>query len=381
LLVGINAQKALERETGVGVYAANLVQALTRLPETRDSLRLMMLHGREALRPRAGGAPIDSPEWSVRGVAPRILWEQFGLPRRAKRLGVDVLHYVDHALPLWGRPCPVVITVHDLAFYRLPQMYGTARRFYKCFIGLRSIRRAAHIIAASEATKRDIIEIAGTEEHQITTIHYGNDLSLFGKNESQGQQRGADSSKPYFLFVGDLQPRKNASGLIASFAQIVRGSDLPHELVLVGPPSPSLSKLERLAGQLRIADRVRFLGAVPHDDLGPIYRRATALVYPSWYEGFGLPPLEAMACGVPAIVSNRTSLPEVVGDAGLLVAPDDVRGLAAAMVRVALDAELAADLSRRGKDRANQFSWDECARRTWDVYRRVYEESRNHARA
>jgi len=369
--VGINATKALERETGVGSYTYNLVRALARRPEAAASLRLYLMHGPD---PSVGdGLSASVGRLNLGGSAPRIVWEQFGLPALARRDGLALLHYVDHALPLWRRPCPVVITVHDLAFYRLPTMYNFSRRHYKQFVGLRSIRRAARVITPSVATREEIVALAGIDPARVTVIPYGLD-EQFRPLDEAAQRRARtefDLTRPYFLFVGTLQPRKNLRHLIAAFARLTQERGLPHELVLVGGEGWLSGDLVRFAGEHRVADRLRLFGSVPQEKLPALYNCSESLVFPSWYEGFGLPPLEAMACGVPVIASDRTSIPEVVGEAGLLVEPQDVTALAAAMGRILDDEELRLRLRRAGPERARQFSWDRAAGATLDVYRQV----------
>lgn len=371
--VGINATKALERETGVGSYTYNLVRALARRPDAADNLRLYLMHGPTLPANSGDGLPTAVGNINIKGSAPRIMWEQFGLPALARRDGLDLLHYVDHALPLWRRPCPVVITVHDLAFYRLPQMYNFSRRRYKKFVGLRSVRLAARVITPSRATRDEIIDLAGIAPEKVTVIPYGLD-EQFRPVSDEAQQRTReefDLAGPYFLFVGTLQPRKNLRHLISAFAQLVHEQGIPHELVLAGGEGWLSGDLVRFAGENRVADRLRLFGSVPQDKLPALYNCSESLVFPSWYEGFGLPPLEAMACGVPVIASNRTSIPEVVGEAGLLVDPQDIDALAAAMQRVIDDKNLRSKLCHAGPERARQFSWDRAAEATMDVYRQV----------
>jgi glycosyltransferase involved in cell wall biosynthesis len=380
LRVGINAQKALERETGVGNYAYHLTLALAKLPEASDSFRLFLLHGKTELTRALPELDIESVERPSQGSLPRILWEQLVLPRQAARAGMDLLHCVDHAAPLFNYRCPVVITVHDLAFYRLPAMYNTRRRFYKQFIGLRSIHLADHIIAVSESTKRDILELAHVDEAKITIINYGlspifHQYTVAYKEQSKIQ---FDLLRPFFLFVGTLQPRKNLENLLAAFGKAVIQHHLPHELLLAGGDGWLTGDLVAAAGRFGIADRVRFLGKVPHEDLPGLYANATALVYPSWYEGFGLPPLEAMACGTPVITGNSTSLPEVIDNAGILIDPSDVSGLAKAMTQMATNTDLHRRLAELGPKQANKFCWDECARRTYQVYEQVYQARLKH---
>jgi len=375
LRIGINAQKAMEPETGVGNYTFNLIKALARQPEAADRLRLYFFTSPDGLGKTLGDIPLESAARKRGGRAPRILWEQFGLPRRVAGR-VDVLHYIDHALPVFYRPCPVVMTVHDLAFFRRPEMYDGRRRRYKQWVGRQSIPLAAHVIAISQATRADIEDMFPEVGDRITVIHYGKSSDFHpGAGAGKAVLEKYDLCRPYFLFVGTLQPRKNLKGLIEAYAKAVAGDSLPHELALAGGEGWLTEDLLAYSGRFRVADRVRFLGSVPHGDLPDLYRGATALVYPSWFEGFGLPPLEAMASGTPVIASHSTSLPEVIGEAGLLLPPQDVAALAEAIRRVATDEALRKSLCQKGLIQAARFSWDECAARTMDVYRRVFEQT------
>ena len=376
--IGINAQKVLDRETGIGNYAFHLLKALSKIPDINETIHLFLLNGESEVRRFHPEQLIDSAEWPGKGSVPRICWEQLVLPGRAARAGVDVLHYLDHAAPLFNKRLPIVITVHDLAFYRLPLMYDTKRRYYKQYVGLRSIRLADHIITISNSTKRDIMELAGIDDSKITVIKYGLS-SLFHNVTSKTINHSKiryDLVRPFFLFVGTLQPRKNLENILAAFSLALQKNHLPHELLLAGGEGWLTEDLIAAAGRYQIADRVRLLGSVPHDDLPGLYCNATALVYPSWYEGFGLPPLEAMACGTPVIASQAASLPEVIENAGILVHPGDVEGLAEAMGRLATDEAYRTLYSQMGPAQAAKFSWDECARRTYQVYQQVYQASK-----
>jgi glycosyltransferase involved in cell wall biosynthesis len=275
----------------------------------------------------------------------------------------------------------MIITIHDLAFFEVPTMYNTMRRFYKQSIAEYSIRRAAHVIAISEKTRADILARFKISDNKITTIAYGKSPSFkrLSAEKHVSLSKKYDLFRPFFLFVGTLQPRKNLHNLVAAFGRVRRETDLPHELVVAGEKGWLTRDVVELAGEHGVADRVRQLGAVPHADMAALYNCAEALVYPSWYEGFGLPPLEAMACGTPVIASRAASLPEVVGDAGILVDPSDVPGLADAMCRIVRDKALREDLIRRGLARAEMYSWEKCARETFTVYRRVYEQTKRHA--
>ncbi len=284
---------------------------------------------------------------------------------------VDLLHVQFTAPPI--TPCPVVATVHDLAFEHLPETFRR-RSWLQLRLTVRwTAKRAAHIIVPSEYTRRDLIATYGIAPDRITVTPLAA-AERFAPVDAERVRRvcaqyGIDG--PYILAVGSIQPRKNLGRLFAAYERLQRKSaqgKLPR-LVVVGRRAWLFEATLRAAE--RLGDRVLFTDYVPEEDLPPLYAGALCFVYPSFFEGFGLPPLEAMQCGTPVLVGNRTSLPEVVGEAGLMVNPFDEAELAEALERLIEDAALRAELSRRGLERARQFNWHRTARLTLDAYKKA----------
>ncbi|MER3428684.1 MAG: glycosyltransferase family 1 protein [Pyrinomonas sp.] len=284
---------------------------------------------------------------------------------------VDLLHVQFTAPPV--TPCPVVVTVHDLAFEHLPETFRR-RSWMQLRLTVRwTTKRAAQIIVPSEYTRRDLIATYGIAPDRITVTPLAA-ASRFAPVEAARVRRvcaryGIQGA--YILAVGSIQPRKNLGRLFAAYERLQRKSaqgNLPR-LVVVGKRAWLFETTLRAAE--RLGDRVLFTGYVPEEDLPPLYAGALCFVYPSFFEGFGLPPLEAMQCGTPVLVGNRTSLPEVVGEAGLMVNPFDEAELAEALERLIEDASLRAELSRRGLERARQFNWHHTARLTLEAYKKA----------
>ncbi|MBI3176558.1 MAG: glycosyltransferase family 4 protein, partial [Chloroflexi bacterium] len=259
---------------------------------------------------------------------------------------------------------------HDLTFLRYPQfLTAESRRYYNDQI-VAAAQRADAILADSEATRTDVINLLDAPSHKVTTVHLAAD-SRFAPLPAEAV--AADRARlglpsDYLLFVGTFEPRKNVSGLLNAYA--ILPPDAP-PLMLAGNTGWLFDEVEALVTQLGLSDRVRFVPDVPADDLPALYRGASALVLPSHYEGFGLPVLEAFACGTPVIAADRASLPEIAGDAAALCDPDDPAGIAHAIQTVLSDSAYSAALIAKGFTRAKSFSWDKCARETLNVYRRT----------
>jgi glycosyltransferase involved in cell wall biosynthesis len=300
----------------------------------------------------------------------RAIWEQLALPALARRDRLEVLHGLVNVVPL-AAPCPTVVTVHDLAFLRRPDLVPARRRRYFGAMLRAAVRRAARVIAVSEWTKGDVVELLGVAPERVAVTHLAADetfrpadaATLIAFRARQGLER------PYVLFVGNLEPRKNVAGLLRAFALLI--TEVEHELVLVGGEGWMTEEISAALADPRLRDRVRRVGWVEPAALPLWYGAADLFVFPSFYEGFGLPPLESMACGTPVIAANVTALPEVVGDAALTVDPTDAEAMAGAMRRVLFDPALAADLRRRGLSRAEDFSWVATAAATVGVFREV----------
>jgi glycosyltransferase involved in cell wall biosynthesis len=293
----------------------------------------------------------------------RLLWEQWDVPRRASRLRLDLVHSLGYLAPA-GLRVPSVVTVLDMIHYIHPEQIEPMKLALWRVLFPLSLRRARRILAISESVKRDIVRFFPSAGPKVTSIPLGVDPELFSPGELG--PRTADEP-PFVLAVASAAPHKNVDGLLRAFALATHG--MPElRLRLVGMRTPTTESLGRLAEALGVGDRVEFTGRVEDAALAELYRRAAVMVFPSRYEGFGLPALEAMACGCPVIASNRASVPEVVGDAAVQVDPDDVEAMAAALRRVLGSAALRDDLRCRGLARAAGMRWDLTAERTLAVY-------------
>jgi glycosyltransferase involved in cell wall biosynthesis len=306
----------------------------------------------------------------------RLWFEQIGVPAAAARIGADLLH-VPYAAPPLRSSVPVVATVHDIIWWVLPEYRGAPAAQAYFHLVAHAIRRTNHILADSEHSRRDIIAHLGCKPEQVTTVLLAADDQYHPINQAQAAAYVAeryDLRPPFIYNVSGVDVRKNTATLVCAFARMVRAGGPTATLALAGRPpnrrSPLFPDLDALIDELGIRQHVRRIDA-PREDNPWLYAAATAFAWPSRYEGFGLPPLEAMACGTPTVVANASSLPEVVGDAALLIAPDDEPGWTQALWRLLADDRLRADLHRRGIERARQFSYERVAQETLAVYRRV----------
>ncbi|HKP54198.1 MAG TPA: glycosyltransferase family 1 protein [Chloroflexia bacterium] len=310
------------------------------------------------------------------GRAPvRIAWEQLVLPFAAARMKLDLLHCPVSVRPFIS-PCPVVITIHDLIFLRYPKSYHPAKQFYLRAMSRWSAKHARHIIAVSEATRQDAIEMLGVSPCRVTTIHngVGEQFIPLPSEEIEHFRQQHDLSGRTILYLGTLEPRKNITLLLDAFKEIeARPEYADVKLIIGGSKGWYYDEIFATAERLGLTgtDRVRFLGRVPDEELPLWYNVADVFAYPSLYEGFGLPPLEAMSCGTPVVVSNTSALPEVVGDAGLLLNPEDAAGWATAFMDLLNNRAIAQELAARGLRQAQKFNWQRAAEETLQVYRKA----------
>lgn len=300
----------------------------------------------------------------------RILWEQFVLPVRLRRDGADVVHAPGYIAPL-AAAIPVIVTMYDLIALQFPQWCRMGNRLHYGVTLPLSARKACLIIVPSTATRTALIQRLRVPEDRIRVIPPGIGACFSARGDA-----GAEANilakhqlrQPYILFVGNLEPKKNIAGLIRAFHLLHTTGHAALQLVIAGRLGWDCAPLFRLVKELGLAREIIFTGFVSDDVLPVLYRRADLFIFPSWYEGFGLPPLEAMASGVPAIVSNRGALPESAGDAALAVEPDDMPALAQAMRAVLEQRDLRDRLIGRGLERARQFTWRRAAEATEHVY-------------
>lgn len=352
--IGIDASPMFESRAGIAQYVAGLVRHLPSVGPDNEYLLYASRRGGEGLGlgDCLNARLVMVPKWAAG-------W-------RARRDRIDVYHGTNYRLRGRGRRGDV-LTVHDLVAERFPSLVKRGRASRKT---RRMAREATAIIAVSESTARDLVELYGMSREKITVIHHGVaegfvPAPLPDAREWVKRQCGID--RPFILSSGTIEPRKNLPTLIRAYASLPRIRD-DFDLVLAGGWGWGKADVDRTVKELGVAGRVRMTGHLTSEALRWVYCAADLFVYPSLYEGFGLPPLEAMACGTPVITSCGSSLPEVVGDAGILVDPRNVEGLAGAIARVLEDREMQHRMRERGIARAKRFSWEACARETLKVY-------------
>ncbi|MGQ9683652.1 MAG: glycosyltransferase family 4 protein [Anaerolineae bacterium] len=364
--VGIDARLVYYHQAGISRYCLQLMRALADI-NTEDQFIIFQSR-------RDSRQLVSQSNFRI-----RRLWtpshhplEQALLSLELRLTPMQVLHSPDF-IPPFRRTCRSIITIHDLGFLLYPQSLTKSSARYYGQID-QAVRRTDHIIAVSESTRRDIVRMLGVPEHMITVIYEAPRRFFHPLPDVDLRQRLRQRFKlerDYVLFVGTIEPRKNIPGLLNAFQQLLDHYHPDVDLVLAGAPGWLTDEVYALVGRLGLSGRVRFLGRVSDEELVWLYNAARMLVLPSFYEGFGLPPLEAMACGTPVIVANVSSLPEVVGDAGLLVEPTDTDELTVAMWRLLSDELLRKELIAKGARRAASFSWERAARETLELYRRV----------
>jgi glycosyltransferase involved in cell wall biosynthesis len=307
------------------------------------------------------------------GRAQRVLWEQSLLPWALRRARVDLFHSPHHSLPLLRSGWRTVVTVHDVTFRLMPRRYTPARRLYMRAVTALAARRADAVIVPTRSVAADFRRLYGGLAGRVFVVPEAappamrpiEDQALLDEARRRLRLPGR-----FVLSVGTLEPGKNRATLLRALAWLRRWG-LPHALVIAGQRGWGDAVPERLAAALGVSDRVWYLGYVSDADLPLLYNLAEAFVFPSWREGFGLPPLEAMACGTPVVASDRPAMPEVLGEAALYAPPGDARAIAAALARVLSDGALWDELRRRGLAQAARYSWARTARETLAVYRWV----------
>ncbi len=305
--------------------------------------------------------------------AMRILWEQAVLPWSALRARADLLHALAFVGPL-ACPLPTVVTVYDLSFLLFPEAFNRINRAYLSTMTPHSVRAARRVIAISESTKRDLVRLAHVPAERVDVVYPGLEPDIRRVDDATALadfRRRNGLPEHFVLFVGTLEPRKNVAALVQAYAILRRRGVSSHALVLAGSKGWRYQSIMAAIEQSGVAGDIIMPGYVGRSDLPMLYSAASAFVYPSIYEGFGLPVLEAMACGAPVITSNVSSLPEVAGEAALLVDPNDSDGLATALERVIRSRDLQAELRALGAKQAATFTWERMARATRDVYEKA----------
>src|SRR5512142_3299529 len=370
--IGIDASRANRAQrTGVEWYSYHVIQGLKkRIP---PSYRVL-LYSEEPLR---DGLETLPPNWESRVLRwpPRRLWTQIRLSWEMLVRPPDLFFVPAHVVPMIT-PRRTLTTLHDVAFMTMPDAYRPIGRAYLTLM-YRIAAARARILTVSEFSKGEIIRHFGADPDRITVTPLGFDAARFGPatdDEIRARLHAHGVRRPYFLFVGRLEAKKNLGGLITAFRRyraLRPGDDA--KLVLVGKAGYGYAREMRALGEVEKVSVIE-KGYVSPDDMRHLYGGATAFVFPSRYEGFGIPVLEAFACGTPVIASDVTAIPEVAGDAALYVNPDDPDDIASAMARIADDPALRASLAAKGDARVKRYSWDSTAAKTWEVMERMLRE-------
>lgn len=362
--IGLDARLVDYRVGGGARYTAQLMAALSGLGHEHEFVAV------RSRRAKVQASDLQADATLAVWTPPHHLLERYSLWWELRNARLDVLHSTDFIPPRRGH-WRSVITVHDVAFLRMPALLTAASRRY--YGGIRrAVREADAVIAVSQATRRDLLELAGAPAEKVHVVYEAADASLAPMPATEAAalvqaHHGLDGA--YVLFVGTLEPRKNIPMLLRACSLLRR--ELPTRLVLAGGHGWLSEDVFETVRRLAIHDGVVFLGEVRPADLRPLYCAADALVLPSVYEGFGLPALEAMACGTPVVVSNAGALPEIVGDAAVVVRPEDPEDIANGISWVLSNASFRSSLVERGLARAAAFSWERAARETLAIYEQV----------
>ena len=397
--IGLNAHllnlSGNYRSAGISWYIYHLIQNLARLPDFDYTVFLSDRRAKEHF----AQTRIDLAQSRLPTHKPlvRIAWEQFVQPFALHEQRIDLLHAMAFAGPM-AISIPWVVTIYDLSFVHFPQLFNIANRTYLTWAVRNAVHRANRITVISESTKRDLVSKFNASPEKISVVYCGSDPSfrpahVIASDEGAKQSPNLTSeiaSSPnasrllamkksmpdkFVLHVGTIEPRKNHVRLVRAFARAKREHKFPHKLVLIGAHGWMYEQVDTVIEQENMKNDVIFTGYVPQNELPLWHRAADLFVYPSLYEGFGLPPLEAMASGVPVITSNASSLPEAVGDAAIQVAPEDETALTEAIGRVLTNPGLRETMIVRGLAQAAKFSWARAARETTDVYHTALKES------
>jgi len=369
--IGIDATALPEQPVGAGNYIIQLVTAYAKMDLDFEFLVYVQKNKRDLF---------DIPNnenlrWEIvsdKSPMKRLIWEQTTFPRLVQRSDLALLHSLHYTQPV-RLGCRSVVTIHDMTFFLFPDLHTRSKRMFFPFAIRSSVRRADALIAISESTRQDSIRLLGVSPQKIFTTQLGiteefrvvTDNVLLSKVLQQ-----YDLPEAFVLYVGLVEPRKNIPFLIRAYKSLV-DEGIKHNLVIVGRIGWMYQEVFKQIEELGLEDRVQFTGYMPQDDLPMVYNLASLFVYPTKYEGFGLPALEAMACGTPVVTTAISSLPEIVGDAGMLIPPGDEQALAGAMAKVLSDSTLYNQLRTRGLQRSEHFTWERTAQGTLKVYQQV----------
>jgi len=368
--IAIDYTPAYEQGGGIGRYVRDLVTALSLIDNQSDYRLFVSGASKNTLLDQVGHnfswKPTRiSPKWFAR------LWHRLKIPLPVEQFTgrIDLYHATDFVLPPTLQSTKTLLTVHDLSFVRVPETASPSLKAYLDRVVPLSVKRADHILADSQATKDDLMELYGVTPEKITVLLTGVDKRFQPSNIGELTMRSkyALSDRPYLFTIGTVQPRKNYARIIHSLAKLrAEGHDL--DLVIAGGRGWLEDPIYQAIQETQMMDYVKLIGFADDEDIPTLYTQAKCVVFPSLYEGFGYPVLEGMACGTPVVTSNVSSLPEVAGDAALMVNPYDVDAITNAIRSIITDSELRKTLTERGFEQIKQFTWEKSARQLHQIY-------------
>jgi glycosyltransferase involved in cell wall biosynthesis len=381
--IAIDYTAAIRQGAGIGVYVRNLVAAL--LAQDSENRYTLLTSGRtDSEHPFPSAANVHGRNLLLPDRYVNILWYRMRLPVPATLFTgpTDIYHGPDFVLPPLGKKIRKVVTIHDLAFLEHPEYAVPSLAEYLRKVVPEAAQAADVIVTVSSEVNRTLIEHFHTPAEKLAVIPLG--VQPYFRRITDPVLLAATRYKfklkhPLLLAVGTLEPRKNHRGLIKAFHQAQMQKGGPEMLAIVGGPGWLYEETQQLVRDLKIEQKVRFLGRVTDHELVTLYSMADIFTFPSFFEGFGIPPIEAMACGAPVITSNTSSLPEVVGDAALLVDPHNVDELAHAITRLLQNEQLRADLRLKGYQRAQLYTWERSAQKMLRIYEQLYAGQQNFA--
>jgi len=364
VLIGIDASRSnVKQRTGTEYYSYEIVKNLIKNDEVN-----FRLYSKTPLEYIGKAKNIENKVMSF----PK-LWSQLRLSYEIMKNPPDVLFEPAHTIPIYhGKK--TVVTLHDVGFKYFPGLYTPLERIYHNWCMGFSLKHATKIIAISEATKKDLIKIYHADPNKISVIYHGYDKNKFYPlTKAAVTSEKIQSLKPYIYFIGRLEAKKNLVNLVRAYGILRKNKKITHKLVFAGRPG---YQYEQIKGEIeKLPDGVKQdvveLGYVPDEEMGELMRNASVFAFPSNFEGFGMPLVEAMASKVPVVASDTTSIPEILGDAGLMSDPKDYQKMAENLKKVILDEKLRDNLTARGLERAKTFSWEDAAKKTLEVIKPI----------
>jgi len=367
----IDAHLSENNLTGIGRYLNELIPALLSIDQTNEYTILLNSYINQQ-HPLYQLKKNNLKKIFVTLTGPSLK-QHFIIPALLRKIKPDIYHHPHFDLPL-GIRTRAVITVHDLKYIHHPEYFSGNRYLKKCYMFNKlkhSIQRSKQVIAISSATKNDLISHFQVDHKKIQVIHHGNTSLPISGNRSDYITTNYNINHPYILFVGERRPHKNIVNLIKAFKLLCESYSKKIDLVIIGKRYADYQEPENVVNQFNLNNQVHLFDTISDDELSLFYKNAEFLILPSCYEGFGLPLIEAMNYGIPVLGSDKSSIPEIMGDAGILFDPDNIRNMSDKMRAVLTNNRLKMELIKKGQNRVLSFTWEKTAEQTLEVYRSI----------